>query len=261
LRFGNVAGEEEGSKEGKLNRYLFVTARVDESKFPRPVLEDLPELPPAPADSSSAPAKPAVAPADNGGEKSESAEKKAGANPPGQDEAEQDKADQDKADQDASAGQEGTTDQEGTAQETASQKKGDSDKGDSDKADSDKGGPGKAAPETKDEPAPAAPAAPASDEEVKRKKLEAERERITKENQRKLDKWEEDKRKAEEKVRELNSRFAPWYYVISEDVYKKIHLSRNDILKESSKSAEEGTGLDAFRKLEKDGLKKAASLP
>jgi hypothetical protein len=57
-------------------------------------------------------------------------------------------------------------------------------------------------------------------------------------------------------VRELNGRFADWYYVISEDVYKKLHLSRSDIIKEGAKAADEGTGLNAFRKLEKEGLKK-----
>ncbi|MEO8494869.1 MAG: DUF4340 domain-containing protein, partial [Planctomycetota bacterium] len=36
LRFGNVAGTEEDSDESKLNRYLMVTAVVNEAKFPMP---------------------------------------------------------------------------------------------------------------------------------------------------------------------------------------------------------------------------------
>jgi Domain of unknown function (DUF4340) len=36
LRFGNIAGQEDGS-QGKLQRYLMVSARVDESRFPMPV--------------------------------------------------------------------------------------------------------------------------------------------------------------------------------------------------------------------------------
>ena len=33
------------------------------------------------------------------------------------------------------------------------------------------------------------------------------------------------------RVGELNARFADWYYVISDDVYQKIHLSRDQIVK------------------------------
>lgn len=43
LRFGNVAGTEEGSDENKLNRYLMVTAAVNEAKFPMPELEVVPK--------------------------------------------------------------------------------------------------------------------------------------------------------------------------------------------------------------------------
>ena len=32
---------------------------------------------------------------------------------------------------------------------------------------------------------------------------------------------------------ELNARLAPWYYVISNEVYKKIHLDRKDFVKTS----------------------------
>ena len=60
--------------------------------------------------------------------------------------------------------------------------------------------------------------------------------------------------KAEEKVRELNYRFADWYYVISEDVYKTIHLGRADIIKETEEAKEKGSGIDAFRNLEDQGL-------
>jgi hypothetical protein len=56
-------------------------------------------------------------------------------------------------------------------------------------------------------------------------------------------------------VAELNARFADWYYVVSEDVYKKIRLVRGDIVKEAAKAKEEGFGVDAFRKLEEEGLK------
>jgi hypothetical protein len=80
-------------------------------------------------------------------------------------------------------------------------------------------------------------------------------EKIRKENRRKLEDWEDRKKKATNRVNELNLRFADWYYVIAEDVYKKIRLTRADIIKESSGAKDEGYGIDAFRKLETDGIK------
>jgi hypothetical protein len=83
------------------------------------------------------------------------------------------------------------------------------------------------------------------------------REQIKKENERRLKEHEEKKKRAQGRVNELNSRFAPWYYVISEDTYKKIHLGRSDIIQEGSTAKETGFGIDAFRKLETEGLRKA----
>jgi hypothetical protein len=86
--------------------------------------------------------------------------------------------------------------------------------------------------------------------------LDKEIKRIEKENQRKLDEWQDKRGKAEEKVRELNARFADWYYVVAEDEYKKIRLGRGDLIKEGAAAADEGFGVDAFRKLQEEGLKK-----
>ncbi len=84
---------------------------------------------------------------------------------------------------------------------------------------------------------------------------QAERERIRKENERKRNAYNDQRKKAETRVRELNDRFADWYYVVSEDVYKKLRLTRSDIVKESATAKDEGFGIDAFRKLEEEGLK------
>lgn len=70
-------------------------------------------------------------------------------------------------------------------------------------------------------------------------KAKAERERVEKENKRKQDEYQEKVKKGEEHVKELNERFADWYYVISEDVYKKIHLTRADILKKKEEKKDE----------------------
>ena len=87
---------------------------------------------------------------------------------------------------------------------------------------------------------------------------QAEIERIKRENKRKMDEYNDKKKKAEVRVKELNGRFADWYYVVSEDVYKKIRLVRSDIVKESAAAKDEGFGPDAFRSLEQGGVKGAS---
>ncbi len=176
LRFGNVAGTDAGADQSKLNRYLMVTAAVNDSKFPMPELAEVPKKPAA----ADVPAPPAP------------------------------KADDAPASDDA------------------------------DKTEADAAGD----------------AAPESDES----ELDKEIKRIEKENQRKLDDWKDNRGKAEARVRELNARFADWYYVVSEDEYKKIRLSRGDLIKEGEQAADEGFGVDAFRKLEQDGLKSEAAV-
>ena len=131
-------------------------------------------------------------------------------------------------------------------------------------------GPEPAAPATDADAAADKPADAAADEKSDETKdaaaqpadpKAAERDRIKRENERKRNEYNDKKKKAEARVSELNGRFADWYYVISEDVYKKIHLSRGDLVKEGAKASEEGFGVDAFRKLETDGLKSTAPPP
>jgi hypothetical protein len=81
-----------------------------------------------------------------------------------------------------------------------------------------------------------------------------ERARIVKENQRKMDEYNDKISKAETKKNDLNFRFADWYYVISEDVYKKIHLSRSDVIQLSEESKQQGSGIGAARDLMEQGL-------
>ena len=84
-----------------------------------------------------------------------------------------------------------------------------------------------------------------SEGDIEQEQSEADKER--EEQQKKRD-------EAETKVRELNARFANWYYVISEDVYRKIHLGREDIIKAKEGTKDEGIGVDSFRKLQEEGL-------
>lgn len=68
--------------------------------------------------------------------------------------------------------------------------------------------------------------------------LEAEQEKITKRNQRLLDKRRDDIEAAGRKVAQLNERFADWYYVIPESTYRKLRISREALFQ----SADEGGG-------------------
>ena len=80
------------------------------------------------------------------------------------------------------------------------------------------------------------------DPEQAAKDKAAEVERIRKENQQKLDKYEADKKKGRERAEELNNRFADWYYVISDDVYRKLHINRSDFVKKKEKKEEKPEG-------------------
>ena len=74
---------------------------------------------------------------------------------------------------------------------------------------------------------------PALTEEAKAKieQIKAERERIERENQIKKDEYDEKVAAGQKRVEELNTRFADWYYVISENVFKKLRLARKELIK------------------------------
>ncbi len=201
LRFGKSAGIEEKDGKATLNRYLLVSARVDEERIPPPQLEAVPEAQTPPAEPKS--------------------DEKSGADDAKKDDA---KADDAKADK--------------KQDETKTDAKTDAA---DDKTDA------KSSDTSSDDPAKAA------DDEANKK-----RDEIIKANERKQEEYKEKLKKANDKTKELNDRFANWYYVISEDVYKKINLGRIDLIKEKDSAADEGFGPDAFRKLEKDGLEKKA---
>lgn len=66
-------------------------------------------------------------------------------------------------------------------------------------------------------------------EEELLERLEAEQEKITKENRRKLDARKDRLESARRRVRELNARFADWYYVIPEDTYSVLRIQRDEL--------------------------------
>lgn len=82
-------------------------------------------------------------------------------------------------------------------------------------------------------------AAPAETAEKSREveKIMAERKRIEAENQRKLEEYNELLKKGEESVKELNLRFGDWYFVIDDDVFQKVRLGRDDVIKKQDAKA------------------------
>lgn len=153
LRFGEIAGAaQDENDETKLNRFLFITARLDESAFPKPEPAPVPEAP-----------------------------------------------------------------QRRKLPEDASEEA---------KADAE------------------------TEYERQHKAWTALRDEIERKNQRDLDEVSERRADAMRQVREKNYRFADWFYIVSEDEYRKIHLGRADVIRESEQAAIEGDGVDAFRYLE-----------
>jgi hypothetical protein len=56
------------------------------------------------------------------------------------------------------------------------------------------------------------------------------RRRVERENRRKQDDYDDKVKAAQKRVRDLNGRFADWYYVVSDKEYAKIHLGRNSMV-------------------------------
>ena len=80
------------------------------------------------------------------------------------------------------------------------------------------------------------------EEKPSAEELKKKREEIEKENKRKQAEYEEKIVAGKKRVEELNDRFADWYYIISDSVYRKIHLNRGEIIKKKEKKQEEADG-------------------
>ncbi len=72
-----------------------------------------------------------------------------------------------------------------------------------------------------------------------REDILAQRKRIQKENERKQKEYEEKVEAAKKKVKELRERFADWYYVIADEEYRKIRLTRDQIIKSKEKKEDQ----------------------
>lgn len=69
-----------------------------------------------------------------------------------------------------------------------------------------------------------------ANEAAARAEAEFERKRILRENEAKQKEYDTKVQDGQRKAKLLNERFAEWYYVIPDEVYRKIHLGKNDII-------------------------------
>jgi len=269
LRFGEVTGEEskkdkEGNdkKEGDakkngekkdesspgMNRYLFVMAQFNQDLIERPKLEDEPPAAGEPASPESKPANapPAGATEPNGGAAEKPAEASGAADQPAKQSTAGEPTGAKPADENAPTvdkqpGSPGEDAPKADSAPTDAPKPGDAKPADAPPGDAK---PGDAKPaDAGDKPASGEAAqagtqTPASDPKA------AERERIRTENKRKMEEYEDRVKKGKEKAKELNDRFADWYYVISNSEFEKIHLTREQIVKKKETKKEQKDGDD-----------------
>jgi hypothetical protein len=63
------------------------------------------------------------------------------------------------------------------------------------------------------------------------------RRQVERENRRKQESFDEKMAEGKKRVEELNGRFADWYYIVSDEEYKKIHLGRKAVIKMKAEPA------------------------
>jgi hypothetical protein len=230
----DAAAEAAAKAEGEnLRRYIFVTARFNVDAVEKPKYQELSTAPPA-GEASAA------------GDEAASGEATSGEQPAATtDAAESDgAASADDAIPPTDSGGEGPPSPQVADEET--------DPGAAEEAE--------AAAAAEDEEAAEEAAATEADAEADaadaRAAFEAERAMIEQENERAREEYETLISDGQQKVAELNSRFGDWYYVISNDVFKKIHLGREQVIQKKGASepaaggAEMPAGLNAIPNLE-----------
>lgn len=212
MRFGNIAGVGDGQEQSEtgVNRYLLVTTMVDESSFPPPALQAVPQTL-QDLDALLNPEKEkAVKEQPKPTEETESSE--------------EEPADDGEVKQ---VEKEGESDEDEPAEET-----------ETDSTDDTDGDAGETEPSGEGEATGSGSAQVPEDEQLsdeeRQELLEAEQEKIIKSNQRKLDARKDNMEVAQRRVRELNARFADWYYVIPEQTYMKLQVKRSDLFEGDS---------------------------
>ncbi|MFN5770917.1 MAG: DUF4340 domain-containing protein [Pirellulaceae bacterium] len=292
IRFGNSreaqASDQDPAKNDSqesdslaLDRYMLVTAKLDESKFPSPQLQQIPETyeqwlemearqtaaaagPPISAPAEGTPAETPPVPDAPVPQTPESApvttEEAATGTEPSAEGGDAPTA----ADKSASAEQPQPEAPEGTEQPPAPVQPPAKDDGqaaakrsairlvsfqpqEEGKAETPVGQVAPLAANPQDPAAAQEPSvdAPLTDSE-KKERLELAREKISKENQRLIDDRNERLEGAKKKVAELNARFADWFYVINDKEYKRLRAQLDELIQPKGAAA---PGIDpgAFR--------------
>ena len=90
--------------------------------------------------------------------------------------------------------------------------------------------------------------------EAAKKSWQEKRERIIKDNERKKKDYDEKVTTGKMRSTELNRRFADWYYVISDEIYQKIHLTSKDVIQEKEKPKESPDGATSPLRGKRDPL-------
>ncbi|MDR0391110.1 MAG: hypothetical protein LBH59_04315, partial [Planctomycetaceae bacterium] len=80
------------------------------------------------------------------------------------------------------------------------------------------------------------PEIPTEGDQVEIDKIKKEREAKEKSNLREQERVSKSIESGKSRVKKLSARFSDWYYVISEDVYKKIHLTESSIIRPKTPS-------------------------
>ena len=222
LRFGDLQVAEGGSgqqtEEGApaaaattapkegVHRYLFVMAKFDEDAVAKPELQELPALP---EDAATA-AEPAA------GEPSDT----------------------------AAAGD--AADEAGPAADATATPPSDETAAVADQPDEQPAAAGEEAKSDETEKKADETAASSTEKDTELARIIAERKRIEAENQQKRDQYQATLKQGRERVKELNARFGDWYYVVSNDVFQKIRLGRDDVIeKKESPAAAKAPGVGA----------------
>ena len=211
-------GKKEKDTNQGIHRYLFVTTRFNADILEKPTNQPLPPLPEGVKSEEEADEQQKSADQDSSAEKDIAAKQ----------------GDADKEDDPAK--------QEAPAKQEDPEKKDSQDKDSQDKSaakdssDSNQGADTAAAGEAKkDTPNPA----------KELKEIVAKRKSIRAENQRHQDEYDQKIEAGNKRVQELNERFGDWYYVIANDVYKKIHLGRGQLVREKKKKDDKAAGSPA----------------
>lgn len=271
LRFGDITGkgradakegdkkDDAAKKDGKPtdgaaegantapNRYLLVTARFNENLIPKPKLTELPPEAPAAATPAKTEAKaeekkPEPAKTE---EKQPAAAEKTPAKPEAKDDAKKD---------DTKKEDEGSCDQE----QPAAEKKADEKKVDDKKTEDKKPEPAKTE-EKKPEPAKTEEKKPAAETKPAETKVDAkpsdikisepmpvvsadERKRIEADNKTKQEKYDADVKAGREKAKELNAKFADWYYVISDSTFQSVNVDPTALIRKKPAGGAHGAG-------------------